>query len=490
MEMNTTEPYIFLSYSRLDSAHANAILNRLGQYRVWYDVGKGQGGIVGGEEWGESLEKHISDCHVMVALISSRFVNSPYCRREISYAVSKGRPVVPVFLEETRLGRGLDFLLSVVERIDKYKYYDEDEFCRELYACAGLATCKKNDLIDGADEAASADDAWQRESLPFDLKLNPDKISYSVCRGEATLRIRELVIPSEYNGKPITAIAPEAFTGCETIVSVSLPDSIREIGRKAFYCCTGLQYLALPRKLEKIGYCAFWGCVSLRGLMMGMALRKVERFAFKNCASLSLVLYEALAKYSQGMEVSSGNDELVGARWLCHQNNSPIHEFDEEICDDTAELMFELNPDKRSYRVVRAYGVQEASVLRIPAYYQDLPVTVIGEEAFEKCHHLRHLILPDSIKKIGRQAFYCCEGLESVFLSSALTEIGYSAFYGCLNLRRIVAHEYLSVIDGFAFGKCDALTEIFYFGTSDAAKRVNTAVGNQAVIRAEWRYNQ
>lgn len=72
----------------------------------------------------------------------------------------------------------------------------------------------------------------------------------------------KLIIPSQYNGLPVTEIADRAFAECEIIISVVLPDSIVKIGEKAFADCTGLEKIEMPDYVE-IGKDAFRGSIKI-----------------------------------------------------------------------------------------------------------------------------------------------------------------------------------------------------------------------------------
>ncbi|MBR5126498.1 MAG: leucine-rich repeat domain-containing protein [Oscillospiraceae bacterium] len=55
----------------------------------------------------------------------------------------------------------------------------------------------------------------------------------------------------------IQTIPKDAFWGCETLVSVTFPRCLREIGPGAFACCTNLTDLVIPVSVTKIGKDAF-----------------------------------------------------------------------------------------------------------------------------------------------------------------------------------------------------------------------------------------
>jgi len=79
--------------------------------------------------------------------------------------------------------------------------------------------------------------------------------SYEVSIGTAT--DSTIVIPSTYNGKPVTKIAANAFAGKNNIKSIYIPKSITEVGAGALKNCTGLN------KIIYIGNKADWNKVTV-----------------------------------------------------------------------------------------------------------------------------------------------------------------------------------------------------------------------------------
>ncbi len=61
----------------------------------------------------------------------------------------------------------------------------------------------------------------------------------------------------------------------------------------------------------------------------------------------------------------------------------------------------------------------------------------IGESAFNGCHNIFNLSLPNSVAEIGERAFYDCKNMESLTLGSGLSHCGKMAFDGCYNLRSL-----------------------------------------------------
>ncbi|WP_294411630.1 leucine-rich repeat protein [uncultured Ruminococcus sp.] len=70
------------------------------------------------------------------------------------------------------------------------------------------------------------------------------------------------------------------------------------------------------------------------------------------------------------------------------------------------------------------------SNVEIPAEIGGIPVTSIGESAFEECNDLTGITITSSIKSIGDWAFYKCKSLTSITIPKSVTSIGCDAFVG------------------------------------------------------------
>ncbi|MFA7179481.1 MAG: leucine-rich repeat domain-containing protein, partial [Dehalococcoidales bacterium] len=122
-------------------------------------------------------------------------------------------------------------------------------------------------------------------------------------------------------------------------------------------------------------------------------------------------------------------------------------------------LEFLLNEDNNSYSVTCQTNGNPISI-EIPSTYLGKPVTSIGNYAFEGCHFLTSIVIPDSVTSIGNYAFEGCHFLTSIVIPNSVTSIGDGAFYNCTSLTSIVIPNSVTSIGGNAFSGCSSLTSI------------------------------
>ena len=94
---------------------------------------------------------------------------------------------------------------------------------------------------------------------PLRYELNDVGYTVTSCDKKAT----EVTIPEEYKGKPVTSIGDYAFHFCDSLTSITIPESVESIGDAAFASCYNLSSVEIPESVESIGDEAFAYCYSL-----------------------------------------------------------------------------------------------------------------------------------------------------------------------------------------------------------------------------------
>ncbi len=142
----------------------------------------------------------------------------------------------------------------------------------------------------------------------------------------------------------------------------------------------------------------------------------------------------------------------------CKENisESVAHDINCSVCG--YPLYFEKIENKDEYAVIDIFdGIQE---VKIPATFNNLPVTAIGEKAFSQCRSLTSVTIPDSVTSIGYRAFINCEFLTTVTIPDSVTSIGKEAFYGCSALTSVTIGNGVTSIGEYVFIGCRSLTSV------------------------------
>ena len=130
----------------------------------------------------------------------------------------------------------------------------------------------------------------------------------------------------------------------------------------------------------------------------------------------------------------------------------------EGIIVSNGGFVFELTSDGNSY-IVSKYKGMDTDVI-IPSSYNELPVTIIGHEAFRGKKKIKNVEIPNSVTSIEYYAFEGCSSLTNIVIPESVTFIGECAFYGCKEFTKVVIPESVTSIGFFAFGNCSNLESV------------------------------
>ena len=92
----------------------------------------------------------------------------------------------------------------------------------------------------------------------------------------------------------VTEIGDDTFYWCKHLTSISIPNSVTKIGTSAFDDCRSLTSVNIPNSVTEIGSYAFSLCVSLTSVTIPNSVKNIENFAFFNCTSITQISSEAV----------------------------------------------------------------------------------------------------------------------------------------------------------------------------------------------------
>lgn len=259
-----------------------------------------------------------------------------------------------------------------------------------------------------------ANDVLSNWSEAFDFHRDKDSgLLYRLINGNTEYEVRsagsasgDVVIESEYRGKPVTGIGATAFRGSSKITGVEIPDTVTYIGESAFYNCSNLVSVTIPETVASIGRSAFQQCSKLEKINIPEAVTVIESSTFAFCRALG------------GIELG---DNIVS-----------IGESAFTSCTGLTEFTI---PDS---------------------------VQTIGNNAFRQSDGLTTVRIGSGLASVGKYAFAYCTSLASVEFNPLENEIIFPTYLFAYDtaLERIEIPEGVTGIDSWCFYGDSALTEV------------------------------
>jgi len=263
--------------------------------------------------------------------------------------------------------------------------------------------------------------------------IGPGTIAYEVkaAGGQINGINGAVVIPATYQGKPVTAIANNAFAGKIYITGVTIPNSVTFIGAGAFNKCEGITGITIPAGVTEIGGNAFANCTYLTGVTFQKKVAKVSNLAF---------LGDLAARHQAGgegtyMRNPGQNNWTKGAA----AQMTPY------------KLTFtEINKGE-AYEVKAEANAQINGVVDIPAANKDKPVIQVAAGAFSGKVNITGVTIPNGVTSIGAGAFDKCAGITRLVIPASVTRIGEKAFTDCTYLAGVTLPKTVSGMNDKAF---------------------------------------
>ena len=163
-------------------------------------------------------------------------------------------------------------------------------------------------------------------------------------------------------------IFTEAFSDCEKLKDVTIPDGVTHIGNFAFHYCSSLQSISLPDSVTEIGELAFYNCKKLKSFTISDHVTSVGKGLFFFCNGL------------ESVQIGSGITAISDSMFKFCMNLQSI-----TIPDGVTSIGIES-----------MYGCRNLQSIHIGA-----GVTEIDDGTFTNCIGLQDVYIGDAIKSIG-----------------------------------------------------------------------------------------
>lgn len=133
------------------------------------------------------------------------------------------------------------------------------------------------------------------ENLTFEMSNN--QITITGYKGNIT----DVVIPSEIDDYPVTAISNNAFSNCKTLKSIKISDSINKLGEAIFMYCENLSDVTLPKNIKTIPANLFCGCTNLTNVTIPAGVTKIDGGAFSETGVVDVVIPNTVTEIWYGV---------------------------------------------------------------------------------------------------------------------------------------------------------------------------------------------
>ncbi len=239
-------------------------------------------------------------------------------------------------------------------------------------------------------------------------------IKYPPCRENDSFVLPETV----------ETIETDAFTDCENLKSIVLPDSLMYINQYAF-SYSGLEKVTIPENVKNLSWGAFRGCSKLKEfIMLSENETEIDGEIFSNCTSLTdISLPDNVAKI--------GSWAFAGC---------------------TSLKTFAV-PDHIKVIDYGAFG----GCTGLESVYLPESLTALASELFQHCTGLTYVYIPEGVTRIGDRAFENCEKLRQINIPAETTYIGAYAFSGCASLVNLKIPATVETLYPTAFNGCKSL---------------------------------
>ena len=241
----------------------------------------------------------------------------------------------------------------------------------------------------------------------------PDQYDYPMMYDGAysgDIIIPETVSDGMGNTYTVTGIDQVAFTNCQKLASVSMPGTIKFIGRSAFAGDTLLSSITIPSSVDSIGAGAFTYCTGLTSLSIPSSVRSIGINAFAGCKGVTSVTVDSDNTTFDSRDNCNAIIETASNTLVAGFNNTVI-----------PSSVTSIGNGAYAYTNFTSFDIPET-------------ITHIGDGAFSMCYDLIRIGIPNSVTSIGNKAFEACS-ITDIVIPESVSIIGSAAFDYCQQLE-------------------------------------------------------
>ncbi|MCR5489447.1 MAG: leucine-rich repeat protein [Saccharofermentans sp.] len=298
----------------------------------------------------------------------------------------------------------------------------------------------------------------------------------------------------------VTAVGNNAFTACQSVTSISLPNSLTRIGNYAF-ASNGIKSISIPGSVTAIGEYAFSSCVLLTSVTLLNGVEIIGDGAFSYTALTSIILPSSVTYIGSGAFLSVkdlasvtflGEISTIGERAfkgtgitsvVIPESVKNLGAGSFENCTKLTSLLIDKDLYNKSgtgafvgcplttityydsgFAVVNEIAKSGDYVFRITG----AAVNGIGTACFMGvANPVEAVVIPGTVDikgatykvtTIAMNAFFGNTTIKTAYIGANVVVVGNNAFYGCSNLVKVSGGARIKTIGTNAFARCSKLS--------------------------------
>ena len=283
--------------------------------------------------------------------------------------------------------------------------------------------------------------------------------AFSRCFGMLNVYITDLVswcnISFKSTGSNPLSSAHHLYLNGLEVTDLTIPNTLNSIGNYVFEGCTGLSNVTIPNSVTIIGNSAFSSCSGLTQINIPNSVTTIGDHAFSKCTGLTSVI---IPNSVTTIGISSFSS-CSGLTQINIPNSvTTIGDYAFSQCTGLTSVTIPNSVTTICSWFNNCTGLTSVTIPN--------SVTALGSWAFEGCSGLTSIEIPNSVTEIGSYAFYNCTGLINVNIPNSVIKIHNSAFENCTGLTSITIGNSVSSIGNNAFINATSIEKITCFATT------------------------